>query len=296
MDDADNALNRGPRAPGGEVGEREGKLGNVLGSLPLVLLQAGVDGRFEARGSVGAKRAKGREGGRRHLDGNLGIRLAWEGSTARQKLVEDDPQRPNIGPRIDLFGRLHLLGGHVIRRAHDRCRVRDRSARIRRRKIGDLGNSEVEHFDDELPVVAPEAEEIGGFQVPVNNPDAVGAGHAHASLKDEVDGLLGGQRAVPLNPRREVFALQELHDHVRGTAVEGPHVQNARDVLALDLDRRPGLAGEALDDLLIADHPRQQKLDGHLFVELQMLRGDDHAHATDAEHPFHAVLAGEDFS
>ena len=81
----------------------------------------------------------------------------------------------------------------------------------------------------------------------------------------------------------EVLALEVLHHHERGADVEGADVDHARDVLAADPRGRAGLAREALHEIGIAKRLRQQPLDGHALVELQMFRSHHHAHAAPAE-------------
>ena len=73
-----------------------------------------------------------------------------------------------------------------------------------------------------------------------------------------------------------------------------PDVDDARDVLALDLHRRARLAREARDGLGVAERLGQEELERDLLVELDVVRGDDDAHAAGAEDALDAVLARED--
>jgi hypothetical protein len=99
-------------------------------------------------------------------------------------------------------------------------------------------------------------------------------------------------------PRCSIHAarspLEVLHDHVRRAVLERAHVDHARDVLALDLHRRPRLAREAGDRLGVAERLGQEELERDLLVELDVVRGDDDPHPADAEDALDAVLAGED--
>ncbi len=116
-------------------------------------------------------------------------------------------------------------------------------------------------------------------------------GERLADLEQEVDGERHGHPSALVEPPGEVAALQVLDDHVRRAALELPHVDHARDVLALDLHGGARLAQEARDRVGAADGLRQQELERHLFVELKVVRGDDDAHPADAEHALDPVLS-----
>jgi hypothetical protein len=99
-----------------------------------------------------------------------------------------------------------------------------------------------------------------------------------------------------LKPRRQITAIQELHDHVGGTVLERPHVEHARDMLALDLDGGPRFPSKPADHVGVSQHGGQEELDRNLLVELQMGRSHDHAHAADAQNALDAVLPREDLA
>ena len=109
-------------------------------------------------------------------------------------------------------------------------------------------------------------------------PSACASAMRLARLEDEVDRLLDGHRAPRLEPRREVAPLEVLHDHVRRAVLELPHVGHARDVLALDLDRRARLAEEARDGLALRSACGQEELERDPLVELEVVRRDDDPH------------------
>ena len=64
-------------------------------------------------------------------------------------------------------------------------------------------------------------------------------------------------------------------------------------MFALYLDRRTSLARKTSHGLFIGQGFRQQKLNGNLLIELNVVSGYDDAHATSAENLLDAVLAGE---
>jgi hypothetical protein len=101
----------------------------------------------------------------------------------------------------------------------------------------------------------------------VDDAERVRLGNGLASLQDEVDGLLVGERASSLNPGSEVFALQVIHHHVGGAGLKRADAEDASHVLALDLDRSSRFAREAVDRLAIFQHLGEEELDSDLLIE-----------------------------
>jgi hypothetical protein len=115
-------------------------------------------------------------------------------------------------------------------------------------------------------------------------------------LQDEINGLLYGQGPFPQEPRREIAAFQELHDHVGSAVLERSYVRYPRNMLALNPDRGASLAREPSDHILVTQHRRQEKLERDLRIEMNVGRSDDKAHASDAEQLLDAVLTGKDLA
>ena len=103
-----------------------------------------------------------------------------------------------------------------------------------------------------------------------------------------------GSGPLVSNHAREIAALEVLHHHVRRAGLERADVDDARDVLALDLRRGARLAGEARDDLGVRRGLRQEELERDALAELEVHRRDDDAHPAAAEDALDPVLAGED--
>jgi hypothetical protein len=61
----------------------------------------------------------------------------------------------------------------------------------------------------------------------------VGLGEGVARLYDRLDHFARRERAAPRERLREVFAVEQLHDHVRRAIFETPHIEDTRDVVAL---------------------------------------------------------------
>lgn len=127
----------------------------------------------------------------------------------------------------------------------------------------------------------------------MDDPERVRLADRLAGLEHELDRLLDGERAPLLEPRGQIAAVEVLHHHVRRAALELADVADARDVLALDLHRRPRLALEAPHRLGVGEHLGQEKLQRDLLVELEVMRLHDDPHAADAEHLVDTVLSGE---
>ncbi len=100
-----------------------------------------------------------------------------------------------------------------------------------------------------------------------------------------------GQHAALLEQRAEVVAVEELHHHVRDVVLEPADVGDLRDVLALQLRGGLGLAGEALDRVVVEQDVLAQHLDRDALVELEVRALGDHAHPALAEDRVDPVLA-----
>ena len=93
-------------------------LADVLEALLRLLFEAPQDHRFELGRGFGPHPAKGHRGiGGDHRAHRSG-RLALERRRAGEELVEDDPERPDVGSAIDVLRAPELLRRHVKRRAH----------------------------------------------------------------------------------------------------------------------------------------------------------------------------------
>ena len=123
-----------------------------------------------------------------------------------------------------------------------------------------------------------------------------------------VDATLG----IPLSPWTHDTGIGGggsiwLHVHttplVEVTARTGAIVHASRPLAAVPgassrLSEIPLVGGarfreETRDCVRVSQYFRQHQFDGYRFVELQMLRGDDHAHPPNAQHALDAVLVRE---
>ena len=115
-----------------------------------------------------------------------------------------------------------------------------------------------------------------------------------ARLQDHIDRDRRFLRPVRLDDRAQVGALEVLHHDVRlaeEVTVQLADIDHARDVITLELGRRPRLAHEPLHDLVALQHLGQQHLDRDGLTELDMGGLEHHAHPPLADHPVDTVLA-----
>ena len=124
--------------------------------------------------------------------------------------------------------------------------------------------------------------------------DAAGVrlGHGVAGLNHVVHRVLDADDRAPLH-FGEVVPFEVLHHHIRSAVLHSAHVDDARDVLVLDLHRRPRLTDEALRHLFVPGLVGVEEFDRDALVQLHVGRGDDHAHAALAEHAIDAVFSGQ---
>ena len=108
----------------------------------------------------------------------------------------------------------------------------------------------------------------------------------HVSDSDVRRQTMGG---LALEQLRQVFAVEQLEDHVRVTQLL-VDVVDADHVLVLDVGRRAPLVDEALGGLRVA-RVGEHDLDGDGLRELDVLRRENGAHPTLPEQPLEDVLA-----
>lgn len=116
-----------------------------------------------------------------------------------------------------------------------------------------------------------------------------------ASLEDEVDRFRRRERTACLNELREVDALEILHHDERWCRASSTgDVEDANDVLVLDLRREPRLAQKPFELLLIHPGGRMKHLHRDELVELQVSSAEDNAHTAFTEHTLEEVSLVED--
>ena len=193
-----------------------------------------LDGGVEAREDVRRRR-------RRLLlvlAAHLGERRRVEGALARRDLVEDEAERVEVAPHGRRLAR-ELLGRHVRRRARDLSDVRG--------LLGRDGEAEVR---DPHPPAAVE-HDVRRLEVAVEDALLVRGVEARAELPRDVDRLVHGQVADPLEEGREVFAVHVLHRE-KMAALDLADVVNAADVRVRDLTREAHLRVKTREERFVA--------------------------------------------
>jgi hypothetical protein len=159
-----------------------------------------------------------------------------------------------------------------------------------------VSDPEVEHLHDRSPARLLGQKKVLRLQVAMHDAKRVGLHHGLAGLEQVPDCILDWQRAVLLELRREVMALQVLHDHEGRSVLEPAHVDDSGHVLAVDLGRSPGFAGEALHDLGHRPRVGEQALDRDALVEVDVARRNDDAHTPGTQHLLDPIFAGENIA
>ena len=130
-------------------------------------------------------------------------------------------------------------------------------------------------------------EDIGRFQIAVDDPLAVREGQPAQRLPDDVQRPPERQRAL-LDQVPQRLALQELH-HQKGHAAVDPEVGHRNDVGVRQRRQRLGLALEPPPPLRDAGRVLVQHLDRHEPPEVRLPPPVHDPHAAFAEAPQHLV-------
>ena len=207
----------------------KGKRQIVRGLKALVrgLLQATCHDTRQRRRHGAIGRGDLRRIGVQHGGHRLDGRVAAEGPSAREHLVQHHPKRKQIGALIDRASG-HLFGRHVRGCAdHDAHRGLGRGLElVDRLALGlhELRNAEVEDLHSSVT----REEDILGFEIAVDHPLGVRGGQSPRSLHREADCTLGRERAT-VQALAQGLALEQLADEVR-PSVGAAHVVDGQDV------------------------------------------------------------------
>ena len=192
------------------------------------------------------------------------------GHRTGQHLVEDDPERVEVGALVDRRAP-RLLGREVLRGADDRA---------------DLGHlrgagprdAEVGHLD--VPVAADD--HVVRLDVAVDDVVAVRLGERAEDLAGELDRRQRRRRALADEQLLQRRPVEVLHRDVVG-ALRLAAVVDADDVRMAEARGVARLALEPLDELLVARVALVQHLQRDLAAELLVLGQVDVGHAAGAE-------------
>ena len=262
--------------------ERLDELDRPLRPPGRVLLEALHHDRLQPLANVRAERA-GRLRDLVHDPVENGLRLARERRLARQALVENGPERVDVGPSVERVGR-DLLRGQVGDRADERPRLRQAVVG------GRVGEPEVHHADPDVSALLAGDHDVLGLDVAVNDAAGVAVLERLGGLDRDVEHFSQAQRAVP-----EHVSQARAHDERHHEEV-GPFV--ATDVV----DRNDAGVIHLRDDLRLALEPllgvRRQlagsdELDRDVAVQARVARPVDDTHPAAADFRHDLVAIGE---
>ena len=207
------------------------------------------------------------------LDG-LVIGLAVKEALPRQHLVEQDPDREDVGTIVDLIA-ARGLGGQVAHLTLHHARIGGLEL------AGGLGQTKIHDLD--LPLLGDE--DIGWGDVSMHDAQRparlrveqlVGIGQALANFVDDVQGGRDGQAladaSTPFEQALQIDAVHVLHDDEE-RVIRVADVEDLNDVSVLQRQGEPRLVEKHGHELLVLGQRRQDALDGDVLLEpLQRLR------------------------
>jgi hypothetical protein len=201
---------------------------------------------------------------------DLADALAVERHATDDEVVEHAAQRVQIAAVIDVAGAAALLGRHVHGRAHDRRGVR---LHLAVGVVRQLGDAEVEDLGALAAgdLAVGDQEDVLGLEVAVDDAAAVRGVQRRGDLAQQPQRLLGRQPTVPLEPRVEGLALEELHHDVRATVGVVAEVEDLHDAGIGDRGGRARFVEEALHDVLVRGQVGLQHLHRRAATEQRVL-------------------------
>ncbi len=200
-----------------------------------------------------------------------------ERRTAGEQEIQRTPQPVDIGPRIGRVRVVRLLGGGVVRRAHDRARRGD-CRRVVTHLVRQVGQPEIEHLDHSGRC----SQQVGGLDIAVDHALLVGVLQSQGGLPDAVARLRQRQRTPLRHQAIETRPLHVFHDEKRHVA-RFVGVMGQNDVRVYQTSGGPRLLAETLDEAGTIEVAPVRHLEGDDAVHQAMHRFVDDAHAAKAE-------------
>ncbi len=218
--------------------------------------------------------------------------LAVEGRAAGEHLVEDGAERPDVGADVDVLGLAHELRRRVAGEAEHRRRRHLAADAGGGRVAHELGGAEVDELERGAAAEALGEEEVRGLHLAQDDVVRVRLGDGLRRLEDQADGLAERHGPALLEVRREVDALEVRAREVEGAVGQRADVEDAGDVLGLELGEGARLSPEPVDLFLVAQGGRE---DPHhdALVELGVEGLDEEAPRAAQDSP-DAVLSPND--
>ena len=247
-------------------------LSGLLGALVGVLFEAAQDDVLQLLPDLRAQ-------GPRRLRDLVGdavqdrLHLAGEGRVAHEALVQDRPERVDVGAGVER-ARADLLGGEVGDGA-DQC-PGFRQAGFRDR----VREAEVHDADPDGRPFLPRDHDVGRLDVAVHDAARVAVFQGVGDLDADVDDIAQAQGLLPDQAQQGRAADQGHHEEER--ALVPPEVVDGDDGGVVHLGDDLGFPLEPPLDIG-SEVGRRDQFDRDLAVQERVLRPVDDAHAAPAE-------------
>ena len=207
---------------------------------------------------------------------------------AREHLEQDGAQAEQVRTAVDVGERLRLLGRHVEGGTQHRALVRQR---VDAGLLLQLGDAEVDDFDEAWLVVAAAQKYVVRLQVTVNDAGAMSGAQGLQHLHADPHRGLGVEPAFAAQARAQVFARQKLHDQERQAMLAPAGVEDLYDVRALGEARGFGLALKTRRRIAVFAGQRTQELQRHPLADGSVGGLKYGAHATASDQAIDVILA-----
>jgi hypothetical protein len=255
--------------------KKPGHVADVAQALLGIPLEAGFEERLDWMRDRGPVGLFGQYSGERVGDGVGGEEL-----TAREHLVHDDAEGPNVGAFVHDLA-TSVLRAHVGGGAKDHTGTRHGHTEGRRvfgLEGGGFGGmafrqSEIEDFDGTVRGDF----DVSGLEVAVDDAAFVGGLESLGDLAGDGEGFVKGERALP-DVLGEGGAFDEFHDQVIGA-----DVVDRADVRMVEGGDGAGFALESFVEFFFGN------FDGDRAIEAGIAGSVDLSHAARAEDAFNEI-------
>ena len=182
----------------------------------------------------------------------VGVGLAEERDPPGEALVEDQPERVEVGAAVELAA-ADLLGRQVLGRAHHHVVARQ----VLAGGVEALGDAEV----GQQHAAVRGDEDVAGLDVAVDEAGVVGGVERRGDARADVDRQLRAQPRLHVEELAQALAVDQLHDDGLAAAVL-EHVVDGDDVRVGQAGDGDGLAAEPLGDDGVGRQARLEPLEG----------------------------------